>query len=253
MKLSGKAALITGGGTGMGRAITLKLAAEGADVCINYSRRAKEAEDTAAAVRMLGVRAIAVKADVSIEAEAVRLVQETVTQYGRLDVLINNAGWSTVVPHKNLDGLTEEILEKTWGINVKGPIYVTRAAIPHLQKAGGGAIVNTTSVAAFQGAGSSIIYGASKAALGAITKSLARAFGKDNIRVNSVAPGFVDTDFVTWPAGVKEKQIAVSPMGRIPNVNDVANAVHYFVCDATGVTAQTILVDCGVTTLLPNV
>ncbi len=253
MKLKDKAALITGGGTGMGRAITLKLAGEGANVCANYSRRAKEAEETVAAARQLGVKAIAVKADVSIEAEAVRLVQETVAQFGRLDVLVNNAGWSTVVLHKNLDGLTEEILEKTWGINVKGPIYVTRAAIPHMQKAGGGAIVNTTSVAAYQGAGSSIIYGASKAALGAITKSLARAFAKDNIRVNSVAPGFVDTDCVTWPAGVKEKQIAVSPMGRIPTVDDVANAVRYFVCDATGVTAQTILVDCGVTTLLPNI
>ena len=199
MKLKGKAALVTGGGTGMGRAITLKFAAEGADVAINYSRRAKEAEETAEAARKLGVRAFAMKADVSVEAEAIRLVDETVKQFGRLDVLVNNAGWSTVVPHRELEGLTEEILERTWRINVKGPIYVTRAAIPHMLKAGGGSIVNTTSVAAFQGAGSSIIYGASKAALGAITKSLARAFGKDNIRVNAIAPGFVDTGFVDWP------------------------------------------------------
>jgi NAD(P)-dependent dehydrogenase (short-subunit alcohol dehydrogenase family) len=167
--------------------------------------------------------------------------------------LVNNAGWSTVVPHRQLDGLTEEVLERTWQINVKGPIYVTRAAIPHLVKAGGGAIVNTTSVAAYQGSGSSIIYGASKAALGAITKSLARAFAKDNIRVNAIAPGFVDTQFVNWPAGAKEKAIAGSPMGRIPTVDDAANAVLYLACDATGVTAQTILVDCGVTVLLPVV
>ena len=253
MKLAGKAALVTGGGTGMGRAITLKLAAEGANVAINYSRRAKEADETVAAAQRLGVRAFAMKADVSIEAEAVRLVEETVKQFGRLDVLVNNAGWSTVVPHRKLDGLTEDILERTWQTNVKGPIYVTRAAIPHLLKGGGGSIVNTTSVAAYQGAGSSIIYGASKAALGAITKSLARAFAKDNIRVNAIAPGFVDTQFVDWAPGVKEKQIAVSPMGRIPTPEDAANAVLYLACDATGVTAQTIFIDCGVTALQPIV
>jgi 3-oxoacyl-[acyl-carrier protein] reductase len=251
VKLTGKAALVTGGGTGMGRAITLKLAAEGANVAINYSRRAKEAEETIEAARQLGVRAFAMKADVSVEAEAIQLVEETVKQFGRLDVLVNNAGWSTVVPHRKLDGLTEEILERTWRTNVKGPIYITRAAIPYMLKSGGGSIVNTTSVAAFQGAGSSIIYGASKAALGAITKSLARAFGRDNIRVNAIAPGFVDTGFVDWPAGVKEKAIAGSPMGRIPTVDDAANAVLYLACDATGVTAQTIFIDCGVTALLP--
>ena len=253
MKLKGKVALVTGGGTGMGRAITLKFAAEGADVAINYSRRAKEAEETVEAARRLGVRAFAMKADVAEEAEAIQLVEETVKQFGRLDVLVNNAGWSRVVPHRKLDGLTEEILERTWRINVKGPIYIIRAALPHMLEAGGGSIVNTTSVAAFQGAGSSIIYGASKAALGAITKSLARAFAKDNIRVNAIAPGFVDTQFVEWPAGVKEKAIAASPMGRIPTVDDAANAVLYLACDATGVTAQTIMVDCGVTALHPTV
>jgi 3-oxoacyl-[acyl-carrier protein] reductase len=230
----------------------LKFAAEGADVAINYSRRAKEAEEVAQAARQLGVRAFAMKADVAEEAEAVQLVEETVKQFGRLDVLVNNAGWSRVVPHRQLDGLTEEVLERTWRVNVKGPIYVSRAAIPHMLKVGGGSIVNTTSVAAFQGAGSSIIYGASKAALGAITKSLARAFAQDNIRVNAIAPGFVDTQFVSWPAGAKEKAIAVSPMGRIPTVDDAANAVLYLACGATGVTAQTIFVDCGVTALHPN-
>lgn len=253
MKLTGKAALVTGGGTGMGRAITLKFAAEGANVAINYSRRAKEADETVEAARRLGVRAFAMNADVRVEADAVRLVEETVRQFGRLDVLVNNAGWTRFVPHRQLDGLTEEVLERTWQTNVKGPLYVTRAAIPHMLKSGGGSIVNTTSVAAYQGAGSSIIYGASKAALGAITKSLARAFAKDNIRVNAIAPGFVDTQFVDWAPGIKEKQVAVSPMGRIPTPDDAANAVLYLACDATGVTAQTIFIDCGVTALQPIV
>jgi 3-oxoacyl-[acyl-carrier protein] reductase len=253
VKLTGKAALVTGGGTGMGRAITLKFAAEGANVAINYSRRAKEADETVEAARRLGVRAFAMNADVRVEADAVRLVEETVRQFGRLDVLVNNAGWTRFVPHRQLDGLTEEVLERTWQTNVKGPLYVTRAAIPHMLKSGGGSIVNTTSVAAYQGAGSSIIYGASKAALGAITKSLARAFAKDNIRVNAIAPGFVDTQFVDWAPGIKEKQVAVSPMGRIPTPDDAANAVLYLACDATGVTAQTIFIDCGVTALQPIV
>jgi 3-oxoacyl-[acyl-carrier protein] reductase len=253
MKLKGKVALITGGGTGMGRAITLKFASEGADVAVNYSRRAKEAEETAEAARKQGVRAIVVLADVSKDQEARRLVEETVTKLGRLDILVNNAGWSKYVPHRDLDKLTEDILERTWAVNVKGPIYVTRAAVPHMLKAGGGAIVNTTSISLYQGAGSSIIYGASKAALGTITKSLARAFAKDGIRVNAIAPGLVDSGFVDWPPEVFEKGARVSPMGRIPTVDDVANAALYLACDATGVTAHTLIVDCGVTVLQPTV
>ena len=252
MKLNGKVALITGGGTGMGQAITLKLAAEGAAVAINYLRRAHEAEQTVEAARRLNVQAFAMKADVRVEAEAVHLVKATVERFGRLDILVNNAGWSVAVPHREMEALTEETLERTWQTNVKGPIYITRAAIPHMLKARGGSIVNITSVAAFQGAGSSIIYVASKAALGAITKSLARAFGGDNIRINAVAPGFVDTQFVDWPPGTMEQSIAWSPLGRIPTVDDVASAVLYLACDATGVTAQTILVDCGMTALMRN-
>lgn len=253
MKLKGKAALVTGGGTGMGRAISLRFAAEGGDVIINYSRRAKEAEETAEAARKLGVRAFAVKADVSQDSEARRLVEEAVTRLGRLDVLVNSAGWSKFVPHQELENLTEDILERTWAVNTKGPLYCSRAAIPHMLKVGGGAIVNITSIAAFQGAGSSIIYCASKAALGAITKSLARAFAKDNIRVNAIAPGFVDTKFVDWPPDVIEKNIRISPMGRIPTPEDIANAALFLACDATGITAQTIFVDCGVTALQPTV
>ncbi|HSB81187.1 MAG TPA: SDR family oxidoreductase [Candidatus Methylomirabilis sp.] len=251
MKLKGKAALITGGGTGMGRAISLKFASEGADLIINYSRRANEAEETSQAARQLGVRAFAIRADVSQDAEARRLVGETVEKLGRLDVLVNGAGWSQVVPHRDLEKLTEEILERTWAVNTKGPLYLCRAAIPHMLKVGGGAIVNITSIAAFQGAGSSVVYCASKAALGAITKSLARAFAKDNIRVNAIAPGFVDTNFVAWPREAMEKNAKVSPMGRIPTVDDIANTALYLACDATGVTAQTVFVDCGVTVLQP--
>jgi 3-oxoacyl-[acyl-carrier protein] reductase len=120
-------------------------------------------------------------------------------------------------------------------------------------KQGGGRIVNITSIAAYQGAGSSVIYGASKAGLAAITKSPARAFAKDNITVNAIAPGFVDTHFVDWPQGAMEKSIKVSPMGRIPTVDDIVSVTLFLACDATGVTAHTIFVDCGVTALQPVV
>ncbi|HSB73634.1 MAG TPA: SDR family NAD(P)-dependent oxidoreductase, partial [Candidatus Methylomirabilis sp.] len=143
MKLKGRVALVTGGGTGIGRAITLKFASEGADLAINYSRRAAAAEETAETARKLGVRAIAVLADVTRDAEARRLVEEAAVALGRLDILVNNAGWSQAVPHRELERLTEDILERTWAVNVKGPLYVTRAAIPHMLTAGGGSIVNT--------------------------------------------------------------------------------------------------------------
>src|SRR5574337_1933928 len=165
----------------MGRAVCLKFASEGAGVAVNYSKSRKQAEEVAEAARKLGVPAMAMKADISQDQEARRLVDETVAKLGRLDILVNNAGWTRRVAHRELEGLTEEILERTWAVNVKGPLYLARAAIPHMLRQGGGRIVNVTSIAAFQGAGSSVIYCASKAALGVMTKSLARAFGKDNI------------------------------------------------------------------------
>ncbi len=253
MKLKGKVALVTGGGTGMGRAVCLKFASEGGDVIVNYSRSRTQAEEVVANAQQLGVRAFAVKADVSQDREARRLVDETVAKLGRLDILVNCAGWTRRVTHRELEGLTEEVLERTWAVNTKGPLYLGRAAIPHMLKQGGGRIVNITSIAAYQGAGSSVIYCASKAGLMSITKSLARAFAKDNILVNAIAPGFVDTGFVDWPREAMEKNIAVSPMGRIPTVEDIANAALFLACDATGITAQTIFVDCGVTVLQPVV
>ena len=144
------------------------------------------------------------------------------------------------------------MLSVTWAVNVKGPIYVTRAAVPEMLKQGGGRVINITSISAENGAGSSIVYAASKAALLSITKSLARAFARENVFVNAIAPGLVDTGFVEWPAGTVQKITAASPMGRIPTVEDVANAALFLAVDATGVTAQSIFVDCGLTALGPS-
>jgi 3-oxoacyl-[acyl-carrier protein] reductase len=251
MKLKGKVALVTGGGTGMGRAMCLKFASEGAGVAVNYFKSHRQAEEVAELARTLGVPALAIRADVSQDREARRLVDEAVAKLGRLDILVNNAGWTQRVNHRELENLTEEILERTWSVNVKGALYCIRAAIPHMLTAGGGAVINITSVEGFRGAGSSVIYAASKAALTCISTSVARAYGKDNIRVNSIAPNSVDTGFANPPRDHIERNIQVSPMGRVATVDDVANAALFLACDATGITAQTIFVDCGIIALQP--
>jgi 3-oxoacyl-[acyl-carrier protein] reductase len=251
MRLQGKAALVTGGGTGMGKAISLKFASEGADVVINYSRRQEAAEETAAAARAQGVKAYVIRADVSKDAEARRLVAEAAAQLGRLDILVNNAGWSRYVPHRDLEALTEEILQRTLAVNTLGPLYVSRAAIPVMLKQGGGRIINITSVSAYHGAGSSVIYGASKGALVTLSKSMARSFGRDNIQINMIAPGLVDTNFVDWPKEALEKGTKTNPMGRLPTPEDIANAALFLAADSTGITAQTIFCDGGLMALHP--
>lgn len=251
--LKDRVAIVTGGSKGLGRAEAEALAAEGAAVVVATAKSIGEADRVVRGLLDKGCRAISVQADVSQTADVKRLVETTVKTFGRLDILVNNAGWTRFVPHREMEKLTEEILERTWAVNTKGPLYLSRVAIPHMLKGGGGRIINVTSIAAFQGAGSSIIYCASKAALGVITKSLARAFAKDNILVNAIAPGFVDTHFVDWPPEVLEKNVRTSPMGRVPTVDDIANAALFLACDGTGITAQTIFVDCGVTTLQPVV
>jgi 3-oxoacyl-[acyl-carrier protein] reductase len=124
-------------------------------------------------------------------------------RFGRLDVLINNVGWTRFIPHSELAELSEEVLENTWSVIVKAPIYCTRAAVPHLKENSAGSVINITSSAAYTAMGSSVIYCAAKAALASVTKSLARALAPE-IRVNAIAPGFVDTGFVNWSPEVLE-------------------------------------------------
>ncbi len=248
MKLVGKVAVVTGGGTGIGRACSVGLAREGAAVVVNYSRRQVEAEDTVQSIVEAGGKAIAVRADVSQDVEARMLIAQAVETFGRLDILVNNAGWTKRTPHAELEKLTEEILDHTLSVNVKGPLYCTRAAVPTMQAQGAGYVVNITSVAGFMGIGSSIIYAGSKAALAAMTKSLARALAPQ-IRVNAVAPVFVDTGFADWPPEALAQSISESHIGRLVTPEDVAGAVIYLVTDGTALTGEEILVDAGIVTL----
>ncbi len=198
MRLKGQVALVTGGGTGIGQGISTAFAREGASVAVNYQKSKEKAEGTVRRIRESGGQAMALQADVRREADCKRLVDEVVREWGRLDVLVNNAGWTTPVAHGDLEALTDEIWRKVLDTNVMGAWYCIKHAAPVMRGQGRGVIINITSVAAFSGKGSSMAYAASKAALGSMTRSLARALGPA-IRVNSLAPGLVETEFVGWP------------------------------------------------------
>src|SRR5258706_6433027 len=192
MELAGRVAIVTGGGTGIGRATALRLAKSGAKaVVINYSRSAAEAETTARDVTALGAEAITHRADVADEAQVKTLIGSTVDRYGRLDVLVNNAGTTQFIPHPDLDALTDAVWNEILGVNLKGTFFCCRAAAPELKKAGG-AIVTIASIAAHRASGSSIAYAVSKAGVVQLTLALALALAPE-VRVNSVSPGLVSS------------------------------------------------------------
>lgn len=248
MKLQGKVAIVTGGATGMGRAISERLAAEGARVVVNYRASQEAAREVVTAIESDGGEAYEYAADVQQDDQVRAMVASVGERWGRLDILVNNAGWSRLTPHWKLEELTDEIWDRTLNTNLRGAFYCCRAAVPLMRQHGGGSIVNNTSASAYSAAGSSIVYSASKAAMVNMTKSLARALAPD-IRVNAIAPGLVHTRFAGWPEEAFTHGREVSPLKRIASVRDVAATVLFLVSDAAAITAETILVDCGATML----
>jgi NAD(P)-dependent dehydrogenase (short-subunit alcohol dehydrogenase family) len=250
MKLTGKVAIVTGGGTGMGRGICELFGREGAKVVVNYRASKEESEAVAAAINAAGGEAIAFQADHVDESQVKAMIDDVEQRWGRLDILVNNAGWSKVTPHRELDLLTDEIWDRTLDTNLRGPFYCIRQAAPLIQKSGGGAIINNSSASAYTAGGSSLIYSASKAALGNLTIGIARVLAPD-IRVNAIAPGHVRTRFAGWSAEAFEASEAASPLGHLPSFEEVAQVVLFLAADATAITGQTILVDSGRTALGP--
>jgi len=251
VRLNGQVALVTGGGTGIGRGIAVAFAREGGRVAVNYSKSRAQAEGAVDQIRATGGQAIALQGDVSREAEAGRLVEAVVREWGRLDILVNNAGWTKRVPHAEIEALTDEVWQKTFAVNVLGAWYCIKHAIPQMQRQGRGAIINVTSVAAFQGTGSSMAYCASKAALSTMTRSLARAFGP-TIRVNNLAPGLVETQFVDWPPGVVEEGRRAVSTPALPTPEDLGEAALFLAAEAKATTGTTLFVDGGVVSLGPK-
>jgi 3-oxoacyl-[acyl-carrier protein] reductase len=175
-------------------------------------------------------------------------MKAAVELWGRLDILVNNAGWSQVTPHQRLEDLTDEIWDRTLNVNLRGAFYCARAAVPYLEKQEGATIINNASASAWHAAGSSIVYGAAKAGLVNMTKSLARALAP-KIRVNAIAPGLVHTRFAGWPESTFEQGAKTTPLRRITTAEEVAKAVLFLAADATAMTAETIILDGGRTQL----
>lgn len=229
MQLEGRAAIVTGAGTGVGRATAHRLADQGCSVLVNYSRSKDGAEETAAECERRGVKAIAARADVSDDADCRAMVETAKQAFGRLDVLVNNAGYTKFVAHDNLDGLEPSDWAQILNVNLMGPFLVTRAARALLEAGDGGEIVMTSSVAGLIGMGSSVAYCASKAGLNNLTVTLARALAP-KIRVNAIAPGFIEGEWLKEGFGeayepLKQGILAKTPLGQVATPESVAAGI----------------------------
>ncbi|REK15802.1 MAG: SDR family NAD(P)-dependent oxidoreductase [Planctomycetota bacterium] len=249
MQLEGKAAIVTGGGTGVGRATSLRLAKQGCAVLVNYSRSRDEAEATAGEIETAGGRAIAVKGDVSDDAACRKMVDEAVKAFGRIDVLVNNAGTTKFVLASDLDKVQDEDWLRIYSVNVLGPFHCARAVREPMLAGGGGQIINISSVAAFAGKGSSIPYAASKAALNNLTVALARALAP-KIRVNAIAPGFITGRWLQEGLGdayekAKDTYASAAPLDKVSEPDDVAAAIMSLVTGSQMITGQVLVCDGG--------
>lgn len=217
--LDGRVAIVTGSSSGIGEATARALAAAGASVVVNS---ASSIDAGTAVAESLPTDSIYVQGDISDEAQDKAIVAETLRRFGRLDVLVNNAGWTTRVDHRDHEALTDDILFRTFEVNVYGTWWMTRAALPALRESSG-CIVNVTSIAGLRPIGSSIAYGMAKAALNSLTEDLARYCGP--VRVNAVAPGLVDTPWTADWEDLHAGMALINPLGRSATPEDCAHAV----------------------------
>jgi 3-oxoacyl-[acyl-carrier protein] reductase len=245
-KLTGKVAVVTGASKGIGASIAKHLAAEGASVVVNYSTSKEGADRVVRDITGKGGKAIAVQANVSKQAEIESLFAETRKAFGKLDILINNAGIYEFSP---LDGITEGHFNKQFDLNVLGLILTSREAVKYFSPAGG-SIVNISSVVSQITPPNSAVYSATKAGVDAVTRSLAKELGPRKIRVNAINPGMVETEGVQaagMDQGEFRKQIeAQTPLGRIGQPDDIAPAAVFFASpDAGWITGETLVIAGG--------
>jgi 3-oxoacyl-[acyl-carrier protein] reductase len=249
MQWAGKAAIITGGGTGVGRATALDLAKQGCSLLINYSRSKDDAEKTCGEIEALGAKAIAVQADVADDDACRKMVDTAVQEFGRIDLLVNNAGTTKFVLAADLEKVRDEDWLRIYAVNVIGPFHCARAVKEPMLASGGGQIINVASVAGIAGKGSSIPYAASKAALINLTVALARTLAP-KIRVNAVAPGFITGRWLEKGLGpayqpMKEMFEQSCPLEKVSDPEDVATAIMGLVNGSPMITGQCLVVDGG--------
>jgi 3-oxoacyl-[acyl-carrier protein] reductase len=244
-KLAGKVAVVTGASKGIGASIAKQLAADGASVVVNYASSKSGADKVVSDIAAQGGKAIAVQGDLSKKSDIERLFGETKRAYGHLDILVNNAG---VYDFKPLDQITEEHFHKQFNLNVLGLILATQEAAKHFNSHG--SVINISSVVATSPAPGGAVYSATKAAVDAVTKSLAKELGPRKIRVNSLNPGMIETEGF-HAAGIagsdfQKQVVAQTPLGRIGRPDDVATVASFLAsADSGWVTGETFHVAGG--------
>ncbi len=243
-KLEGAVVIVTGAGRGIGRAIAEELGAGGANVVVNYAKSAGPAEEVVAKLRDGGTRAIAVRADVSDPKQAAQLIEATMKEFGRIDVLVNNAG---ITIDKTLKNLTIDDWDAVIQTNLNGYFYAMKAALPHFMEQKSGKIIQISSFVGKMGNFGQANYAAAKAGIMGLTKTAAVELARYNVTVNAVCPGFTETEMYTKvPDNVKAQIIKRIPLGRVGTAEEVARAVRYLIVDGDYITGSSLDINGGI-------
>lgn len=244
MDLEGKVSLVTGGSRGIGRAICFALAQERSTIAVNYHRNAEAAAEVLTTLKKMDVAAKAYQADVSKQDEAHRMIEQIMSDFGRIDVLVNNAG---ITRDKSFLKMTPDQWDSVLLVNLNGPFNITSALLPQMIERKWGRIINISSIVAQMGNFGQANYAVAKGGLIAFTKSLAREVARKGITVNAVAPGFIETDMTaTIPAEALETVKKMTPMGRLGKPEEVARAVRFLAApEASFITGQVININGG--------
>lgn len=243
-KLEGAVVVVTGAGRGIGRAIAEELGAEGANVVVNYAKSAGHAEEVVAKLREGGGKAIAVRADVSHPIQAAQLIETTINEFGRIDVLVNNAG---ITIDKSLKNLTTGDWDAVIQTNLSGYFYTTKAALPHFTEQKSGKIIHISSFVGKAGNFGQANYSAAKAGIIGLTKTAAIELARFHVTVNAVCPGFTETEMYTKvPDHVKEQIVKRIPLGRVGTAQEVARAVRFLIVDGDYITGSALDINGGI-------